>query len=80
MKLPITDKLGVAMRAALIVRDEAGELLEPQPTSPIPVDPESVLAEVKRLRMQFGRKISIDSDMIVSARRELEKREAQLQP
>jgi len=58
-----------AVRAALIVRDEHGNLLEPQPTAPIPVDTDSVLREVKRLRQQFGRRISIDSSMIVQARR-----------
>jgi hypothetical protein len=70
--LTVTDKLEASMRAALIVRDEHGRLLEPQPTDPIPVDPASVLAEVKRLRLQFGVRISIDSRQIVEARRHMQ--------
>jgi hypothetical protein len=66
------------MRAALIVRDEHGRLLEPQPTDPVPVDPASVLAEVKRLRLQFGRRIDIDSRQIVEARRRMREQEADL--
>lgn len=76
--LPVTAKSETAVRAALIVRGEDGELLEPQPTSPIPVDPDSVLAEVKRIRLQFGRKVSIDSTMILAARRHMQEREAAL--
>jgi hypothetical protein len=70
--LAVTDKLEASVRAALIVRDEQGRLLEPQPTDPIPVDPASVLAEVKRLRLQFGVRISIDSRQIVEARRHMQ--------
>ena len=73
-----TDKSENAVRAALIVRDETGELLDPQPTSPIPVDPDSVLYEVRRLRKQFGRRISIDSEMILAARQHMAEREALL--
>jgi hypothetical protein len=73
--LTVTDKLEASVRAALIVRDEQGRLLEPQPTDPIPVDPASVLAEVKRLRLQFGRRIDIDSRQIVEARRSMREQE-----
>lgn len=66
------------MRAALIVRDAEGQLLDPQPTSPIPVDIDSVQAEVRRLRRHFGRRISIDSVQILSARVEFAEREARL--
>lgn len=76
--LSVLDKLETPVRAALIVRDEAGDLLDPQPTSPIPVDPESVLAEVKRIRVQFGRKVSIDSSMILAARQHMQARQAAL--
>ena len=76
--LPVTAKSEAAVRAALIVRDENGELMEPQPTAPVPVDPDSVMHEVRRLRGQFGRKISIDSDMIVAARTAMAEREAVL--
>jgi hypothetical protein len=73
--LPVTAKFEEPVRAALIIRDERGELLDPQPTSPIPVDKDSVLAEVKRLRKQFGRRIDIDSVMIVRARKSMLARE-----
>jgi hypothetical protein len=73
--LTVTDKLEASVRAALIVRDEQGRLLDPQPTDPIPVDPTSVLAEVKRLRLQFGRSIDIDSRQIVEARRSMREQE-----
>jgi hypothetical protein len=62
----------------LIVRDANGELLEPQPTAPIPVDPESVVAEVKRLRRQFGPKITIESDQILAARQHMRECEQRL--
>jgi hypothetical protein len=76
--LAVADKLEASVRAALIVRDEQGRLLDPQPTDPIPVDPTSVLAEVKRLRLQFGRGIDIDSRMIVEARKHMREQEADL--
>jgi hypothetical protein len=76
--LAVTDKLEASVRAALIVRDEQGRLLEPQPTDPIPVDPASVLAEVKRLRLQFGVRISIDSRQIVEARKHMREQESAL--
>lgn len=78
--LPVIAKRESDVRAALIVRTEDGALMEPQPTDPIPVDPGSVLREVKRLRGQFGRKISIDSINIVRAREYLREREAALSP
>lgn len=76
--LPVTAKPERDVRAALIVRDENGKLLEPQPTAPIPVDSDSVLREVKRLRQAFGRKISIDSANIVRARQYMADRDAAL--
>lgn len=76
--MTVTAKLEATVRAALIVRDETGELMDPQPTSPIPVDPDSVLLEVRRLRRQFGRRISIDSEMILAAREHMKEREAAL--
>lgn len=66
------------MRACLIVRDTNGELMEPQPTAPIPVDSESVLAEVRRLRRQFGPRINIESDQILAARQHMRECEARL--
>jgi hypothetical protein len=66
------------VRAALIVRDEHGELLDPQPTAPVPVDPDSVLREVKRIRSAFGRKVSIDSTNIIRARQFMAERDAAL--
>ena len=74
--MPVTAKLEYDVRAALIVRDENGELLEPQPTAPIPVDPDSVIREVQRLRQQFGRRITIDSVNIIRAREHMAQREA----
>jgi hypothetical protein len=78
--LTVTDKSESQVRAALIVRNELGGIMDPQPTSPIPVDADSVITEVKRLRRQFGRKISIDSTMIVAARKHMQEREAALTP
>ena len=60
------------MRATLIIRNDRGQLLDPQPTEPIPVDRESVLREVKRLRSVYGSTISIDSRNIVAARKAME--------
>ena len=56
------------MRAALIVRDEDGNLLEPPPTAPIPVDAASVAREIRRLRGMFGMKVTIDPRMVLEAR------------
>jgi hypothetical protein len=69
--LPVTAKLETDVRAALIVRDDRGELLEPQPTAPIPVDAASVANEIRRLRSMFGMKVSIDPRMIFEARAQL---------
>jgi hypothetical protein len=76
--LLVTAKPETDVRAALIVRDETGKLLDPQPTSPIPVDADSVIREVRRLRTAFGRKVSIDSANIIEARRFMAKRQMTL--
>lgn len=68
--LVVVDKLEHPVKAALIVRDAEGHILE-DVTSPVEVDPATVLNEVRRLRRQFGRSVNIDSTMIVRAREAL---------
>ncbi len=66
--LSTTAKPESVLYAALIVRNEFGELVEPQPTSPIPIDQPHVEAEVRRLRSLLGPKFAISSEQILSAR------------
>lgn len=62
------------MKASLIVLDDKGELVEVGPQ--IPVDRQSVLAEVVRLRRKHGRSVAISSDQIVWARQRMERQPA----
>lgn len=64
------------MKAAMIVRDRDGVIVEIGPE--IPVDVGSVQAETLRLRAKYGRGVSIDSTQIVRARVALREREETL--
>lgn len=68
--LVVVDKLEYPVKAALIVRDAEGHILE-DVTSPVEVDPATVLNEVRRIRRQYGKSVNIDSTMIVRAREAL---------
>lgn len=66
------------MRAALIVRDKFGELMDPQPTFPILIDEDSERRERARLRSMYGPSIQIDDSQIRSARLYKSRRDAEL--
>lgn len=76
--LSAIDKPESPVRAALIVRDKFGELMDPQPTSPILIDAESEYRERLRLYSVLGPNILIDDCQLRSAREYKARRDEEL--